>query len=96
MALSLALQFKQVIQQLRPFRLHLLIWGNPDFRSMVHQLRPKSSATTVIGTMDSALQTISQEQAKFGSYQNRLNYSISNLSRASVMTEQALGTYYGC
>jgi flagellin len=37
------------------------------------------------------LQTISQEQAKFGSYQNRLNYSISNLSRASVMTEQALG-----
>ena len=26
-----------------------------------------------------------------GSYQNRLNYSISNLSRASVMTEQALG-----
>jgi len=51
----------------------------------------QSSATTVIGTMDSALQTISQEQAKFGSYQNRLNYSISNLSRASVMTEQALG-----
>ena len=51
----------------------------------------QASATTVIGTMDSALQTISQEQAKMGSYQNRLNYSISNLSRASVMTEQALG-----
>ena len=51
----------------------------------------QSSATTVIGTMDSALQTISQEQAKFGSLQNRLNYSISNLSRASVMTEAALG-----
>ena len=51
----------------------------------------QASATTVIGTMDTALQTISQEQAKFGSYQNRLNYSISNLSRASVMTEQALG-----
>jgi len=41
--------------------------------------------------MDAALQTISQEQAQFGSYQNRLTYSISNLSRASVMTEQALG-----
>jgi len=51
----------------------------------------QSSATTVIGTMDAALQTISQEQAQFGSYQNRLTYSISNLSRASVMTEQALG-----
>ena len=51
----------------------------------------QSSATTVIGTMDAALQTISQEQAKFGSLQNRLNYSISNLSRASVMTEAALG-----
>ena len=51
----------------------------------------QSSATTVIGTMDSALQTISEEQAKFGSLQNRLNYSISNLSRASVMTEAALG-----
>jgi flagellin len=41
--------------------------------------------------MDTALQTISQEQATMGSLQNRLNYSISNLSRASVMTEQALG-----
>ena len=51
----------------------------------------QSSATTVIGTMDSALQTISEEQAKFGSLQNRLNYSIANLSRASVMTEAALG-----
>ena len=51
----------------------------------------QASATTVIGTMDSALQTISQEQAKFGSLQNRLNYSIANSSRASVMTEQALG-----
>ena len=51
----------------------------------------QASATTVIGTMDAALQTISQEQATMGSLQNRLNYSISNLSRASVMTEQALG-----
>ena len=41
--------------------------------------------------MDTALQTIASEQAKFGSLQNRLNYSIANLSRSSVMTEQALG-----
>ena len=51
----------------------------------------QDSATTVIGTMDTALQTISQEQAKFGSLQNRLSYSIANSSKASVMTEQALG-----
>ena len=51
----------------------------------------QSDATVAIGTMDTALQTIAGEQAKFGSLQNRLTYSISNLSRASVMTEQALG-----
>ena len=51
----------------------------------------QSDATVAIGTMDTALQKIAGEQAKFGSLQNRLTYSISNLSRASVMTEQALG-----
>jgi flagellin len=51
----------------------------------------QSDAKVAIGTMDSALQTIAGEQAKFGSYVNRLNYSVANLSRASVMTEQALG-----
>ena len=51
----------------------------------------QGSATTTIGTMDTALQTISQEQAKLGSYQNRLQYSVANLTKASVMTEQALG-----
>ena len=50
----------------------------------------QASALVVMGTMDTALQTIASEQAKFGSLQNRLNYSISNLSRSSVMTEQAL------
>ena len=51
----------------------------------------QASALVVMGTMDTALQTIASEQAKFGSLQNRLNYSIANLSRSSVMTEQALG-----
>ena len=51
----------------------------------------QSDAKVAIGTMDTALTTIAKEQAKFGSLQNRLTYSISNLSRASVMTEQALG-----
>ena len=51
----------------------------------------QSSATTVIGTMDSALQTIASEQATMGSLINRLNFSIANLSKSSVMTEQAIG-----
>ena len=51
----------------------------------------QANATSAIGTLDSALETISQEQATFGSLINRLDYSISNQSRASVMTEQALG-----
>ncbi len=59
--------------------------------STVATVGTQSDAKVAIGTMDTALQTISQEQAKFGSLINRLDYSISNQSRASVMTEQALG-----
>ena len=51
----------------------------------------QANATSAIGTLDSALETISTEQATFGSLINRLDYSIANQSRASVMTEQALG-----
>jgi flagellin len=51
----------------------------------------QASATAVIGTMDSALETIAAAQATMGSYINRLNFSVSNLSKASVMTEQAIG-----
>ena len=51
----------------------------------------QATAKAAITTMDTALQTISSAQATLGSYQNRLAYSVSNLSRSSVMTEQALG-----
>jgi flagellin len=51
----------------------------------------QTSATAAITTMDTALQTIAGEQAKFGSLINRLNFSVANLSKASVMTEQAIG-----
>jgi flagellin len=51
----------------------------------------QSVAKAAITTMDSALQTIASEQATLGSYINRMNFSISNLSKASVMTEQAIG-----
>ena len=51
----------------------------------------QSSATTVIGTMDTAIETIATQQATMGSLINRLNFSVANLSKASVMTEQAIG-----
>lgn len=51
----------------------------------------QTNATSAIATLDSALETISSEQATFGSLINRLDYTVSNQSRASVMTEQALG-----
>ena len=51
----------------------------------------QSDATVAMGTMDTALTTIAGEQAKFGSLINRLNFSVSNQSKASVMTEQAIG-----
>ena len=40
--------------------------------------------------MDTALQTVATEQATLGSYINRLNFN-TNLSKSSVMTEQAIG-----
>ena len=51
----------------------------------------QTAAKTAITTMDTALETIATEQATLGSLINRFNYSVNNLSRASVMTEQALG-----
>ena len=41
----------------------------------------QASATTVIGTMDTALQTIASEQATMGSLINRLNFSIASKAR---------------
>ena len=51
----------------------------------------QSVSQSTITTMNAALEDISEAQATLGSYQNRLAYSVANLSRASVMTEQALG-----
>ena len=51
----------------------------------------QASAVAVMGTMDTALNSIAAEQAKFGSLINRLNFSIANLSKSSVTTEQAIG-----
>ena len=59
--------------------------------STVSTVATSSDATVAMGTMSTVLQTIAQEQAKFGSLINRLDFSIANQSKASVMTEQAIG-----
>ena len=51
----------------------------------------QTAAQSAITTMDTALETIATEQATLGSLINRFNYSVNNLSRSSVATEQALG-----
>ena len=51
----------------------------------------QAGAQAAITTMDTALETIATEQATLGSLINRFNYSVNNLSRSSVATEQALG-----
>jgi flagellin len=50
-----------------------------------------TAATTAIGYLDAALSNLATAQANLGSLQNRLSYSIANLTRASVTTETAVG-----
>jgi flagellin len=50
-----------------------------------------TAATTAIGFLDAALSSLATAQANLGSLQNRLGYSIANLTRASVTTETAVG-----
>ena len=50
----------------------------------------QTAAQSAITTMDTA-RDIATEQATLGSLINRFNYSVNNLSRSSVATEQALG-----
>ena len=51
----------------------------------------QSAAKAAITTMDTALETIATEQATLGSLINRFGFSINNLAKASVTTEQAVG-----
>ncbi len=44
-----------------------------------------------IGILDDALEEVSTAQAKLGAIQNRLTHNINNLSKTSMLAEQALG-----
>ena len=51
----------------------------------------QTAAVSAITTMDTALETIATEQATLGSLINRFGFSVNNLSKSSVATEQAVG-----
>lgn len=55
------------------------------------QVTSVGASLSTISLMDTALNTINSRMATLGSLQNRMQYSINNLSSASVMTEAALG-----
>ena len=49
------------------------------------------SSSRAIETLDKALGEVSSAQAKLGAVQNRLQHNIDNLSKSSMLTEQAVG-----
>ena len=50
-----------------------------------------TNAEAAVTLLDTAIEALSQDQAAIGAVQNRLDYNISNLSNASVLTETAMG-----
>ena len=51
----------------------------------------QEGAANAVIVLDRAIQQISESQAKLGAIQNRLDYNISNLTKASMLTETAKG-----
>jgi flagellin len=49
----------------------------------------KEAASRAMGAIDSAISKVSRQRAKLGAYQNRLEYTINNLTTASTNTTAA-------
>ena len=54
-------------------------------------LATQEDAAKAVLVLDRAIQQITQSQAKLGAIQNRLDYNIANLTKASMLTETAKG-----
>ena len=50
-----------------------------------------TESLSAIGLADAAINTLGSRLASLGSLQNRLSFSINNLSKSAVTTEQAMG-----
>ena len=55
------------------------------------QISTATEAESTVTLLDTAIESLSQDQASIGAVQNRLDHNIRNLSQASVLTEQAMG-----
>jgi flagellin len=53
-----------------------------------------ADAGRAVETLDKALEEVSTAQAKIGAAQNRLGHNIDNLSKGSMLTEQAVGRIF--
>jgi flagellin len=54
-------------------------------------LGTQAGASTAVNILDTAINQISESQAKLGAIQNRLQYNIDNLSKASMLTAMSKG-----
>ena len=54
-------------------------------------LGTQAGSATAVGILDTAINQITESQAKLGAIQNRLQYNIDNLSKASMLTTTAKG-----
>ena len=61
------------------------------FTAAIVQVTSVATALSTIGLADTAINTLGSRLATLGSLQNRLSFSINNLSKSSTTTEQAMG-----
>jgi flagellin len=54
-------------------------------------LGTQAGSASAVTILDTAINQISSSQAKLGAIQNRLQYNIDNLSKASMLTQTAKG-----
>ena len=54
-------------------------------------LGTQAGSATAVGILDTTINQITESQAKLGAIQNRLQYNIDNLSKASMLTTTAKG-----
>ena len=55
------------------------------------QISTQAEAKTTVTLLDTAIEELSKDQATVGAVMNRLDYNISSLSSAAVLTEESMG-----
>ena len=63
-----------------------------DVYNGTHSIATQASSAAIVTGLSTAINTLSGAQADVGSYINRLQFNVSNLSQAAVVAEKTLGT----